>query len=135
VHGCGTTGDRLVFSVGVEGCPGDPSSLPLWVCVGGDKCEGHPDTHSAAWRTYKASNHLSMSTVPRWFHTVDDLAKRAADQYLKRADRVGMRMGAWTQSGYRVGMDGGKVAEMTFEGKSWSVWVDAAGKITARPGN
>lgn len=132
---CGTTGDSLVFSVGIDGCPADPTSFPLWVCAGGDKCEGHMDTDSAQYRAWKDIPSYDSADVPKWVHGTDDLAKRAADAYRNRMDRVGMRTGAWTQSGYQVGPDGGKVAELTFIGLPWSVWVDASGHVTARIGN
>lgn len=132
---CETVGDSLVFSVGLTGCPADPTSFRLSVCVGGEQCKGHPDTDSAEWRAYKESPTLSLEGVPHWFHGTDDLAERAASHYRQYADRVGLRTGVWAQEGFKVGPEGGMVAEMTFIGLSWSVHVDRYGKITARLGN
>jgi hypothetical protein len=138
--GCGTEGTVTLFSVGVTGCPGDPASFNISVCPGGERCKGHMVHDSAEYRTWKASGNLSSDMVPRYHHDAPEtritgLAYRAASQYIEFADRVGVKLGAWSQEGFKVGPEGGKVAEMTFKGKSWSVWVDAAGKITARPGN
>lgn len=133
--GCDATGDHYVFAVGSQGCPADPTSFPLWVCPGGDGCEGHMDTDSAEYRAWKDIPSYDAGSVPRWHHGTDDLAKRAADAYRDRMDAIGMRTGAWSQEGYRVGREGGKVAELTFIGLPWSVWVDAGGYITARIGN
>lgn len=132
--GCETRGDSLVFTVGLEGCPADPTSFPLWVCPGGDRCEGHPDTDSAEFRSWREIPSFPNESVPRLYCAAEDFAKRAADRYRERADRLGLRMSAWSQSGYKVGPEGGKVAELTFIGLSWSVWVDASGKVTARVG-
>lgn len=121
------------FAVGARGCPARPESIDnISVCPGGDKCEGHPDQDSSEWRDYKSSDHLSIKTVPRWFHTDDDLAKRAADQYLHFADKIDMKMRVWSQQGYKVGPEGGVAA--TFQhanGLGYEVHVNEYGKITA----
>jgi hypothetical protein len=133
--GCEATGDRYTFAVGVQGCPADPTSFPLWVCPGGDGCDGHMDTDSAEFRAWKDIPSYDAGNVPRWTHGTDDLAERAADAYRVRMDQVGMRTGVWSQEGFRVGREGGLVAELTFIGLSWSVWVDAGGHVTARIGS
>ena len=93
------------------------------------------DTDSAEYRAWQESPSASSSIVPRWTHAADDLAKRASSHYIEWADRIGLKFSVWSASGFKVGSEGGKVAEMTFRGAPWSVWVDAAGQVTARPDN
>ncbi|MBD0734000.1 hypothetical protein [Streptomyces sp. CBMA29] len=130
---CQQRASRNAFSVGpARGCPARPESIDnLSVCPGGARCEGHPDQNSSQWREYTASNNLSIETVPRWFHTDNDLAKRAAAQYLRFADKVGVKMSVWTAEGIQVGPEGGTAAEMSVGGRSYEVRVNAYGKITA----
>ena len=139
-NGCGTVGNSGLFNAGPEGCPGDPASFSIVVCPGGERCEGHMIHDSAEYRAWKEIPSVSQDTVPVYRHDAPEtprtgLAYRAASEYIARADAIGMRFSVWAQSGFTVGAEGGKVAEMMFNGLSWSVWVDESGKITARPDN
>lgn len=139
--GCGAEGDYHVFSVGIHGCAGDPGSVELWVCPGGERCDGHPDTDAPEWRRYKESNTMSLDMVPKTHHTAESLGMRAQRAYIGWADRVGVKFSVWAPVPERnqPGAGGGKVAEMSFgrdpRDTAWSAWVDASGKITARRGN
>lgn len=130
---CQTTATRQSFTAGTPGCPGRPQSLDyLSVCPGGDQCAGHPDTSTAEWRAYTASNHISITTVPRLTCPASELGVRAARQYLTYADRIGLKMSAWAQgAAARIGAEGGVVAEFSAAGKSYGVNADRHGKITA----
>lgn len=133
---CETVTTRIGFG-GIrganDGCPARPESLDfLSVCPGGERCEGHMDTSTAQWRAWKDSPDASSDGVPRFHHTVDDLAERAAAQYLRHADLVEMKMGVWAAQGRKVGAEGGTVAEFQHSnGKQYEVHVDQYGKITA----
>ncbi len=133
---CDETGTFPLIRGGDIGCPARPDSLGrLSVCPGGDRCRTHPDTSTAQWRAYRDSPSAPIESVPHYTCTVDDFAKRASAQYLKFADRVGIRMSVWSAQAFTVGPDGGTVAEFTHDGKSWHVSVDPFGSITAHPGN
>jgi hypothetical protein len=139
-EGCGETVAAPSFENGPYGCPGDPASTVLQVCPGGERCEGHRDTDSAEYRAWKEIASVSEDTIPTYRHgdpadRKTGLAYRAASAYIAWADGVGMRFSVWAQEGFKVGPDGGKVAEMTFRGESWAVWVDHFGHITARRDN
>lgn len=129
---CDLSGNWSLFGTGPVGCPADPASFPLWVCPGGDKCEGHMDTDSSQFRSWQEIPGFDAEDVPRMHCEVGDLARRAATQYRQTADRIGLRTSVWAQEGFRVGSEGGVVAELTHDGRSWSVRVDGNGKVTAQ---
>lgn len=133
-EGCGAVATRDSFAAGLPGCTGDPGSIVVSVCVGGERCGGHMVTDSAEFRSWHART-VDADAVPTYRHEAGDLAERAATEWVVYADRVGLKLSLWTQAGYRVGPEGGKVAELTHQGKPWHVRVSAFGKVTAHPGN
>lgn len=134
VYKCGDCDERdtrIGLSVGWPGCPGRPESLTerhLSVC--GAECDGHPDTNTAQWRAYRDSDHLSITTVPRWHHTVDGLTERAAAQFLYQTKRVHMKITNWEVAATPVEYLGGVVASFDHVKGHYDVVVNQYGKIT-----
>jgi hypothetical protein len=131
---CGVRGPHGVYSVGTHGCAGRPESLDnLSVCPGGEACSGHMDQASPQFSTWEASKSMSSDEVPRYQCSAGELGVRAARQYRDVADKIGMRMRTWEQSGRadKVGAGGGAVAAFHHEnGTSYQVSVSATGQIT-----
>jgi len=139
---CDTTTERASFKAGTRGCPGRPESLDyLQVC--GMECPGHMDTTTEDWRTWKASNSMPSDLVPKIFCDSSPgwLVTRAGTQWVAYADRIGLKMSVWAAQIFRhaaLHADPAaavfQVAELTFKGETYSVWVTRSGQLSCRKG-
>lgn len=131
---CGTRGDSALFTVGVDGCPGRPESLnSLTVCPGGSGCRGHMDQTTEAWRQWKASSSMPSEEVPRYKCEATERGTRAAAQFLRHAERVGMRVEEWqlnTRTIFNVNAEGALVATFRHSKGRYELWVGRNGSIT-----
>lgn len=132
---CEKIGKSLVFTVGIDGCPGRPESLNnLKVCPGGDNCWEHMDQSSPLWQQWKESSSMSADLVPHYRCMESERGKRAAAQYKDFADRLGMTTRNWsteTGSVFNVNGDGQSVASFDHENGHYEVYVAKNGSMRA----
>lgn len=134
---CGLNGDYYLFTVGVDGCPMRPASLDyLSVCPGGELCEGHVDTSTAEYRLWKESMSMPKEQVPHLTCDASLLGVRAAHQWLKFADRIGLKTSVWAQTAIadRVGAGGGHIADLQTTAGHFHIVVTCHGKLRAHQG-
>ena len=126
---CGTQGSSALFTVGVDGCPERPESLNyLMVCPGGDGCQGHMDKTTEAWHQWKASSSMPSDLVPRYQCGETERGNRAAAQFLRYAERVGLTVKNWTT--VNTSADGALVGTFQHGQNSYELWVGRTGEIT-----
>lgn len=132
---CPKRGDKAVFTVGIDACPGRPESLnKLSVCAGGAKCSGHMDQSSDEWHQWKNSKSMPSDLVPHYTCKETERGTRAAAQFKDFADRLGMPTDEWTVNdgtALNINSEGMRVAEFDHPKGHYEVWVGQSGMITA----
>jgi hypothetical protein len=135
---CQSSGTSTLFESGYDGCPMRPESLDyLSVCPGGDNCEGHMDTSTPEYRAWKESPSMPKEQVPRFTCDASKLGLRAARQWLKFADKIGITIIVWSSQALagHIGAGGGVVAELLSTAGAHHIVVTRHGKLRAHRGN
>lgn len=131
---CGLENSWHSFDSGIRGCPMRPESLDyLSVCPGGERCEGHMDTSTEDYRVWKASTSMPSDLVPRFRCDAALLGMRAARQWLKHADKIGLKTSVWAQEGIakHVGAGGGRIAQLNTTAGHYHIVVTRHGNLRA----
>lgn len=130
---CGEVGTSLVFTVGIDGCPGRPESLNnLKVCPGGDNCWEHMDQSSALWRQWKESSSMPADSVPHYRCKETERGDRAAAQFKNFADRLGMTTKNWTLNTgtvFNINVEAMRVAEFDHENGHYELFAAKNGTM------